>query len=411
MIEPEEGHTLGPEYRGWPALSDEERPWKSKFDRDQLTRRQSTDYAGPYRSAVVPEIARLPVLLDSIAAAHADDASTALAKFDSELGAVSTPFASILLRSESASSSQIEQLTSGARAIAEAELGERETGNAALIVRNIRALQAALDLSDRIDNDSIIAMQDALLGAHVPGFTGKYRDEQVWIGGTAIGPHTATFTPPHHDRVQANMDDLVRFIERDDVPVLAQAAIAHAQFETIHPFPDGNGRTGRALVQAMLRQKGLTTHVSVPVSAGLLHSVDAYYEALNQYRRGSIAPIVIAFSEAAVYAVASGRQLAGDITAIRVAWETKMTGLRSDAAARRVATLAIEQPVLNQQLIRARLGITPTSAYRALDALVAGGIIHAANSKKRNRIWIANEIIQALDDFATRAGRRNVARL
>lgn len=132
---------------------------------------------------------------------------------------------------ESASSSEIENLTSGARAIAEAELA----------------------LSDSIDSKSIIAMQAALLGSFAPDLTGGWRDEQVWIGGRSFSPHLADFVSPYQERVPAAMDDLVAFVGKADIPVLAQVAIAHVQFETIHPFPDGNGRAGRAIVQAMLR--------------------------------------------------------------------------------------------------------------------------------------------------------------
>ncbi len=89
-----------------------------------------------------------------------------------------------------------------------------------------------------------------------------------------------------HDRVSAAISDLIRFLRRDDLPVLPQAAIAHAQFETIHPFTDGNGRAGRALLHSMLRSKALTRSVTVPVSAGLLADTGAYFEALTAYREG-----------------------------------------------------------------------------------------------------------------------------
>ncbi|MEO6310048.1 MAG: Fic family protein, partial [Leifsonia sp.] len=240
--------------------------------------------------------------------------------------------------------------------------------------------------------------------------TGRYRDEQVWIGGGSVSPHGAMFVPPHHSRVGAAMDDLLAFMRRDDVPVLAQAAIAHAQFETIHPFPDGNGRTGRAIVQAILRNKRLTTNVTVPVSAGLLHNVDAYYDALGAYRTGDINPIVGAFAEAAGYGVRNGRKLVGDIRSIEHEWSLAMTGLRADAAARKVATLAIGQPVLNQALITSRLKLAPPTAYRAIEALVERGVLRPANSKSRNRIWIADRMIDALDAFAARAGRRELPR-
>ena len=76
------------------------------------------------------------------------------------------------------------------------------------------------------------------------------------------------------------MADLMLFLQRDDIPVLLQCALAHAQFETIHPFADGNGRTGRALIHAILRNKGLASHIVPPVSAGPLHETDQYFAAL-----------------------------------------------------------------------------------------------------------------------------------
>ena len=106
---------------------------------------------------------------------------------------------------------------------------------------------------------------------------GRWRDEQVWIGGDSFGPHDAEFVPPHHARVPALMADLIKFTSRADLPLLSQAAIAHAQFETVHPFADGNGRTGRALIHAMLRGHRLTRNVTVPVSAGLLTDTRSYF--------------------------------------------------------------------------------------------------------------------------------------
>lgn len=391
----------------WPAIGTEQHRWLSRFNSDALTRTQRERIRQPYSSAIVPPIASLAITIPGDLAAEVDDATQLLTRFDAEVGPGGLPFASILLRTESASSSEIENLTSGARAIAEAELGERETGNAALIVRNVRTMEAALALSDTIDGDSIIAMQTALLGSHAPDLTGRWRDEQVWIGGNSLSPHLADFVPPHHDRVPAAMDDLVAFMGRVDIPALAQVAIAHAQFETIHPFPDGNGRTGRAIVQAMLRHARVTTNITVPVSAGLLHDVNDYYDALTAYRRGELRPIIAAFTRAVDYAVVNGQQLVRDIESIELEWESQMRGLRADAAARRVTPIAIAHPVLNSDLVVRELGVAPPTAYRALDALVERGILKAANSKRRNRIWLAEPVLNALDDFAARAGRRS----
>lgn len=394
---------------GWPAVESEQHPWVSRVNSDHLTRAQRERIRQPYSSAIVPPIADNSIDIPADLAAEIDEATQLLTRFDAEVGPGGLPFASILLRTESASSSEIENLTSGARAIAEAELGERETGNAALIVRNVRTMEAALALADRIDGESIIAMQTALLGSYAPDLTGGWREEQVWIGGDSLSPHLADFVPPHHDRVPAAIDDLVNFMERVDMPALAQVAIAHAQFETIHPFPDGNGRTGRALVQAMLRHAGVTTNITVPVSAGLLHDVKDYYGALTEYRRGEPGPIVTAFTRAASYAVVNGRQLVRDIVSIQAEWEVQMRGLRSDAAARRVSALAITHPVLNSDTVVRELRVAPPTAFRALDALVKHGVLKAANSQRRNRIWLADPVLGALDDFAARAGRRRPA--
>jgi Fic family protein len=391
---------------GWPALQDEQRPWNSRINPDDLTLKQRERTRLPYSASIVPQIAALPVEISGDLAAEADEAAQLLTRFDAETGPGGLPFASILRRTESASSSEIEHLTSGARAIAEAELGERETGNAAQIVRNVRTMEAALALADNIDARGIIAMQAALLGSIAPNLTGGWRTEQVWIGGGSVSPHLADFIPPHHDRVPAAMEDLVAFLRRFDIPVLAHVAIAHAQFETIHPFPDGNGRTGRAIVQAMLRYSEVTTNITVPISAGLLHDVDGYYSALGAYRRGDIRPIVAAFARAAGYAVVNGRQLVRDVRGIEADWEEKMRGLRSDAAARRVALLAIAHPVLNYDIVARELAIAPTTAFRALGTLVDRGVLRPANSQRRNRIWLADPVLSSLDDFAARAGRR-----
>jgi len=390
----------------WPAVDWEERPWTSRYSRDVLSRRQWESSQGPYRVSVPPLIADVPVVLSAETVAEADEASSLLTRFDAQLGPAVLPFASILLRSESASSSQIENLTSGARAVAETELGERDTGNASLIVRNVRALTAALALADELDETSVVAMHEALLGEHERELTGGWRSEQVWIGGGGVSPHGADFVPPHQDRVPAGMSDLMAFVARRDVPALAHAAVAHAQFETIHPFPDGNGRTGRALVQAMLRASRVTTNVSVPVSAGLLYDVDAYYDALDRYRAGDVDAVVRAFSAAAGHAVRNGRELVDDLDALRAGWDDALAGLRSHHAARRLADLAVQQPVLNGTAVTSRLGVSAPTAYRALDELVARGVLRPANSQRRNRIWIADAVVTALDAFADRAARR-----
>jgi Fic family protein len=390
----------------WPQLSYEDRAWWTGFSRAEVSGRQWAEMQRPYAAAVTPAIAHEKVALSSQLQADAEEASVLLSRFDAQAGTTVLPFASILLRSESASSSQIENLSSSARAVAESELGERDDGNAALIVRNVRALSSALELADDLSDASVIAMQAALLEDSSPDKTGAYRTEQVWIGGNAVSPHRADFIPPFFERVPAAMNDMLTFAARTDVPVVAQAAIAHAQFETIHPFLDGNGRTGRALVQALLRRRGTTTNVAVPVSAGLLHDVERYFGALTAYRQGDIERIVTVFADAAGTAVRNGNVLLDDIRGIRSRYDDALGGLRADSAARAVAGLLFEHPVVNAGLVQTRLGIADQTAYRAFDALVNRGILTLGKSRKRSRVWVAADITDALDRFAERAGRR-----
>ncbi|MBN7794637.1 Fic family protein [Microbacterium esteraromaticum] len=390
---------------GWPAIAMESRPWKiaeAGAPRPVASRRQLRLAAGDYQAAVPPFIADLSVQLSAEVLAAADDASAELARFDAEVGLIAAPFASILLRSESASSSEVENLTSSAKQVALAELRASTSGNARLVVANVRAMRAALELADDINEDAIIAMQHALLGESAPHVTGTFRTQQVWIGGGGISPHTASFVPPHHERVPALMADLVDFSQRTDVPLLAHAAITHAQFETIHPFSDGNGRTGRALLHSMLRHGGLTRNVTVPVSAGLLQDTEHYFAALTAYRAGDPEAIVSAVTTAAFAAVDNGRRLVDELNDIATRWEAEIPSRRGSASAR-LRELLLRHPVVNARLVAQELSVSDVAAATAIDRMVNGGALVKTNNYKRNRIWHAPDVLAALDRFGARA--------
>lgn len=360
---------------------------------------------GTYHPALPAAIADLDLDLPPSVLADAESASREIARFDAELGTEIAPFASVLLRSESAASSQIENLTASARAIGEAELpGGKAKQNAAMVVANTHAMQAAVALSGTVDADAIRAMHRALMindPRHTPG---EFRTEPVWIGSgpTPIG---ATFVGPRHELIPGAISDLIAFAHRGDVPALPQIAVSHAQFETIHPFTDGNGRTGRALVQAMLRNKGLTRQVTVPVSAGLLADTGAYFAALTSFRDGDAAPIVESFSQATILAIANGRQLVAELREIRESWNDVITA-RSDSAVWKVADVLTRRPVVNAVLLAQELGIESTNAHRYLNPLTKAGILIETTNGPRNRVWRSPEVLAVLDAFAARAGRR-----
>jgi len=387
----------------WPAVGWESRPWMPR--REGASRAAVRFHSGPYQACVPLDIATRKVDLDASTLSSATDAAAEIARFDGSLSGELAPFTVMLLRSESAASSQIENLSASARAIAEAQLGLRREGNAVGIVANVAAMVAAIDLADDLSSDSILTMHRALMEPTWPQIAGRFRDEPVWIGGSGVGPHLAHYVAPDASRVPAAIGDLVGFIDRDDLPVLVHTAIAHAQFETIHPFPDGNGRTGRALVHSMLRSKGLTRSVTVPISAGLLANTDRYFAALESYRDGRLEPIVDVFSDAAYIAIDKGRALAEDLRAVRESWNRSLN-VRPQAAAWAALDLLIRQPVVDAATMAQHLGVQPGNVYRTLDTLEAAGIVTSSGGR-RHRSWRATAVLDALDTFASTRRRRH----
>ena len=359
-----------------------------------------------YTASIPPAISDLHVDLESAVQASAAEATAEIARFDGESKGALGPFASLLLRSESAASSQIENLTASARAVLMAEVGDTSRQNATLIAANTATMQAAIRLSEHLDSKAILAMHAALLSGSHPSWAGRWRDEQVWIGGSSLSPHDAMFVPPHHDRVPGAIEDLVTFMGRTDIPPFTQTMIAHAQFETIHPFPDGNGRTGRALIHASLRNSGVTTELTVPVSAGLLADTNRYFEALSAYREGNLNPIVGLAANASFRAIDNGRRLVAELQSHQERWRENLSGTRSDAASWRTLDLLLTQPIVDARDIRTNLGVSFPVATAAIQRLAEAGVLTRANAGLRFKKWIAADVADALDNFAMRAGKR-----
>jgi len=401
-----ESHTrLAPESsRDWPSITYEERHLEEGEVDDFVPRGKRHSAREPYYAAVVPEIADVPTVdLPSGVLADASEAAAEIARFDAELSGELANFAAILLRSESASSSEIENLSAGAKSVALAGVGDDRVGkNASLIVANTAAMDKALELADHIDEDSIIAMHAALLAGSHPEWTGHWRREQVRIGGYSV--HDANFVPPHQDRVPAAMVDLVRFVQRTDIATFVHAAVAHAQFETIHPFPDGNGRVGRALIHAMYRHAGLTRNVTVPVSGGILTNPDQYFQTLTDYRDGNPAPIVGLMTVAAFRAVENGRQLAGELRSVQSEWKERLRA-RTGSTAEGLSDFVMRLPAVDSALVQSQFGVSQQAADVAIGRLVDAGILAPASASRRNRRWVATDVINALDRFAKRTKR------
>ncbi len=397
-----------------PRASYETRMW-TPTDTGYYSRAELARQRGAYQSIVPAAIADWQPSLFGTWSADVEDAARALVDFDlyalRVLGAENPavgPMSAILLRTESASSSQIENLTTSAKQIALAEIDESDASNARTVVGNVRAMEAALRLSDRIDEDAILAMHGELL-RHQPGseeHAGRFRNELVWIGKDNAGPVGADFVAPQHGRVPAAVADVIEFARRDDLPILMQVAVAHAQFETIHPFVDGNGRTGRALAQAMLRNKRLVSHATVPISAGLLTDIGSYFEALSAFRHGDAGPIIRRFAGASRFAAVTGRDLVDQLAAQLSDSRALLSGVRAHAAAWRVLPRLIGQPIVNARYLKGELRMNDMTAQRTLDLLTERGVLVERTGLRRNRVWQHSGILGVLDRYAENI-RRN----
>lgn len=391
----------------WPSIGYEEMEWNGAPRATYgpaATRNLATNRT--YEAALPALIGGLDPNVTAETLAEAEAAAVSLTRFDAELGSGVAAFAPVLLRSEAASSSQIENLTASARAILTAELGGKVGSNAMLIAANTHAMNAAINLADDLSPDAIRSFHAVLMESQPRHTPGEWRQEPVWIGTNSDSPVGATYIGPAKDRIPELIEDLVEFSLRDDIPALVQVAVAHAQFETIHPFTDGNGRTGRALAQSLLRRRGVTRNVAVPVSAGLLSNIDGYHAALTAYRAGDIAPIVLSFARAAEKAVVNARHLVDDIDAIRDSWTSRVKARKSSGVWQLLDVVA-RKPVLNATVAAQELGVAVPNAYPPLRALVEQGILQSKAEHQLGPFWRSDEILGAIDAFAERAGRRS----
>jgi len=394
---------------GWPATRAEERPWEPR-DLEMIPRSRRAGITRPYAATVTPRIADQPSIhVPGSLATDLAGAEAAVARFDEQTGSSLANFTVIALRTEAATSSQIENLSASASSIAVAEYAPPSAAarrsNAELIAANVATLTAAMRGAGPLSAEEIVEIQRILLEDSAPDLTGGFRNEQVWVGGDPYSPHGATHVAPHHERVGEAIDDLVRFANRQDLGGLAHIAVTHAQFETIHPFSDGNGRTGRVIIQRMLRSAGLTRRTALPLSAGLLSDTDRYFDALNIYRAGDVEPIISTFLDAAFRSLANATRLSEDLAAIRDSWNGAISA-RSDSTVWPMLDYCIGRPAITASSAAEDLDVSLVAAQNAIDRLVDVHILRQNSRARRNRIWLVADVIDAVEQFMERARRK-----
>jgi Fic family protein len=367
------------------------------------SRSRREEMSGMCSVAVAPFIAELDAAISNRVLAAADEATQSLVRAAVRAAErTRIPMAEVLARTEAAASSQIEHVEANVREISAAAMDLPAGADARETVRNVRALRQALDAPWPPTLGSIAALQSTLMAGDPVHPT--FRDRLVWIGAKNSSPLSAEYIAPEAADVPALIDDWVAFAQRTDMPALAQTAIAHAQFEGIHPFEDGNGRTGRALVHTMLKHHGVLLSGVVPISAGLLSEQLEYVDALVAYRRGFVGPIVEVFANAALRASALTEGLIDRLDAVGEAWRGEVSA-RDDSGVWEALAAFQAQPMLNVARLRELSGLNSAAAYRAVEVATSAGLVVEVSGGRRNQVWEAPDVVHLFDEF-TRAARR-----
>jgi Fic family protein len=359
-----------------------------------------------YEAWVPQGIAKLELALDGETAAAVERAAQSVATLNASTMQLARleGLARQLLRGEALASSRIEGLELSHRRLALAAAGIGRDERAAEIVGNLSAMERAIDLAteERFTVDMIEQIH-RILFEHTAYATssGKVRGAQNWIGRPGSTPVNADFVPPQAKRIRPLLKDLCAFIERDDVPVVAQAAIAHAQFETIHPFGDGNGRVGRCLIHVVLRRRGLAPRYVLPISLILAATVRQYVDGLILYREGHINEWTRFFATIADTAALQSERLGEEIADLQAEWLLRFDRApRAGSAARKLIEALPEQPALDTARAQQMAGgVSDVAAGRALSALEEHHILSRVTKRVRGRVWEATELFELITNF------------
>jgi len=366
---------------------------------------------GEYRAFIPAPIAQRGFELSDEAVSAASQATKGLVKLSQAslaTGAVA-PLAKSLVRSEAVASSRIEGLQLSQQRLARAAYqrgGRSSDPRAADILANVDALEQAVELGTNARPITVADIEDIhrtlLRFTFDRGVAGVVRQRQNWIGGSDYHPLGAAYVPPPPEHVGVLLEDLCAFIERDDLAPVVQAAIAHAQFETIHPFADGNGRVGRALVHTIFRRRGETPEYVPPVSLVLASQPRAYIAGLVDYREARVSDWCTLFASATAQASDNAVELSEAIETLQLRWIDTLGSPRRDAVVRQIVAALPSQPVIDVGAGQQLTGKSHVAVGNALRQLEEAGILQRLNEKKWGRLWECGELLELVSDFEER---------
>jgi Fic family protein len=369
---------------------------------------------GPYEAYVPDDLVGRAFSLDGPVAADVSDAERAIGRLDQSAAALTNTeaLARLLLRAEAVASSHIEGLSVSPKRLlrVSADIADGLAVNDATavdVLANVDAMSYALDdPGGSITIHRILEVHRRLLGkSRAAQHAGVTRADQNWIGGTDFSPIGAAFVPPPPEDVPRLLDDLCAFCNEDALPAVVQAAVAHAQFETIHPFADGNGRTGRALIYMVLRRRGLALRATPPISLILATRSRDYVALLDgtRYLGSAISAganeatnrWIEFFATACTRAVGDAEHFERRVNDVQADWRMRIAGTRSHSAARLIVERLPETPVITVAGLAERIGRTFQATNSAIPTLVQAGILVPTKKSGNTRTYEAKEIIEA----------------
>ncbi|HEX6689482.1 MAG TPA: Fic family protein [Solirubrobacterales bacterium] len=364
---------------------------------------------GSYEVFVPAEIAERRFALDEDVVATVASATTALARLNSAEPRLTSlnALASALLRSESTASSRLEGLSISQKRLARAAFEDSDRrgkdSTAAEILGNVKAMRQAVALGvsgKEVSIDDICDIHRTLLRFSVDRkIAGEIRTQQNWIGANPFSPVGAVYVPPPPEHVHRLLDDLCRFIARDDIAPIVQAAIAHAQFENIHPFADGNGRVGRALIHTVLRRGGEALNYVPPISLVLGATQQSYAAGFGEFSGGDVSGWCDLFAAATERATREAERMASKIDNRQVQWLERLGNPRRDAVVHQLIANLPGQPVIDVAAGCRLTGKSYVTVNNGLLQMEEAGIVRRLNEKKWGRVWECDELLDLVEEF------------
>ncbi|NKY89775.1 Fic family protein [Nocardia veterana] len=372
--------------------------------------------SGRYDAYVPDRLVGRSFVLDSETAADVVDAEVAIHRLDSEASALvhTEALSRLLLRAEAIASSRIEGLEVGARRLLRADVARQLGGassdvTAVEVLANIDAMAVVTDAvgpGELITGDILLEIHRRLLaGTSIASHGGHLREVENWIGGSSFNPCSAEFVPPPPEYVTVLIEDLIEFCNSDDLPAVAQAAIAHAQFEAIHPFIDGNGRTGRALIHLILRRRGVAERVIAPVSLVLATWSDRYVDGLTKFRYlgspesaqavSGLNTWVARFAAACSRAAADAMHFEATAADLHETWRKRVAPVRANSALDVLLDRLIGMPILTATTAAKLIGRSFPATNAAIERLAEAGILRQVTVGRRNRAFESPDALSA----------------